>query len=234
MHIIITRPKEDTLHFIQKLEKLGHTVTHLPVIKIEKLETKKINFQKYKAIIFTSSNSIKFLSEEKINFKIKCYCVGRITEINARKAGFTNTFSSEGTVNSLVELIIRTTENKSEKMLYLSSEFISRDLDVDLINEGFSVDRISNYTTFPVEEINKNTLVFLKQKLPDVFFVYSVKSAKNLLNLMNKYSLLNIMTQSNLMCISTKVSLILKHIKWKKIFIFNPGEEEYLIQQNLE
>ena len=231
MHIIITRPKEDSLNLIQRLEKLDHTVIHLPVIKIQKLETKKINFQKYKTIIFTSSNSIKFLSKEKLNFKIKCYCVGRATEINARKAGFTNTFSSEGTVDSLVELIIRTTENKSEKMLYLSSEFISKDLDIDLISEGFSVDRVSNYTTLPIAEINENTLVLLKQKLPDVFFIYSVKSAKNLLNLINKYSLLNIVTQSNLMCISLKVSLILKHIKWKKIFIFNPGEEEFLLNK---
>ena len=231
MHIIITRPKEDSLNLIQRLEKLDHTVIHLPVIKIQKLETKKINFQKYKTIIFTSSNSIKFLSKEKLNFKIKCYCVGRATEINARKAGFTNTFSSEGTVDSLVELIIRTTENKSEKMLYLSSEFISKDLDIDLINAGFSVERISNYTTLPVEEIETTTLNFLKQKTPEVIFIYSSKSAKNLFNLINKYSLLNVVTRSNLMCISEKVLLVLKQIKWKKVFIFNPGEEEFLLNK---
>ena len=45
MHIVITRPKEDSLNLIQKLIKLGHSVTHLPVIKIEKLETKKINLE---------------------------------------------------------------------------------------------------------------------------------------------------------------------------------------------
>ena len=43
MHIIITRPKEDSLSLIENLIKLGHTVTHLPIIKIEKLETKKLN-----------------------------------------------------------------------------------------------------------------------------------------------------------------------------------------------
>ena len=42
MHIVITRPKEDSLYLIKNLIKLGHAVTHLPVIKIEKLETKKI------------------------------------------------------------------------------------------------------------------------------------------------------------------------------------------------
>ena len=231
MHIVITRPKEDSLFFIERLKKLGHIVTHLPVIKIEKLKTEKINFQNYKAVIFTSSNAIKFLNVDKFDSKIKCYCVGKTTEFTARHVGFINTYSSEGTVNSLIELIIRSLENKSGKLLYLSSEFISKDLDVDLTNAGFSVDRVSNYTTSPIEEIDKNTVDFLKKKFPDAIFVYSSKSAKNLFNLINKYSLLNVVTQSNLMCISEKVLLILKQIKWKKVFVFNPGEEEFLLNK---
>ena len=132
MHIVITRPEEDSLFLIERLKTLGHIVTHLPVIKVEKLKTEKINFKNYKAIIFTSSNAIKFLNIDKFDSKIKCYCVGKSTELMARKTGFTNTCSSEGTVDSLIELIIRTFENKSQKLLYLSSEFISKDLDVDL------------------------------------------------------------------------------------------------------
>ena len=231
MHIVITRPKEDSLHLIERLKKLGHIVTHLPVIKIERLETKKINFQNYQAVIFTSSNAIKFLNVDKFNLKIKCYCVGKATEFTARQAGFVNTYSSGGTVDSLIELIIRNSETKSGKLLYLSSEFISKDLDIDLINEGFLVDRISNYTTLPIEEIDETTLDLLKKKSPDVIFIYSSKSAKNLFNLINKYSLLNVVTQSNLMCISEKVLLVLKQIKWKNVFIFSPGEEEFLLNK---
>ena len=231
MHIIITRPIEDSLFLIERLKKQGHMVTHLPIIKIQELKTEKINFQNYKAVIFTSSNSIKFLNINKFDSKIKCYCVGKMTELRARKAGFINIHSSEGTVDSLIELIIRTFENKSGKLLYLSSEFISKDLDVDLTNAGFTVDRVSNYTTLPIEEIDKTTLDFLKKKSLDAIFVYSSKSAKNLFNLINKYSLLNVVTQSNLMCISEKVLLVLEQIKWKKVFIFSPGEEEFLLNK---
>jgi len=231
VHIVITRPKEDSLYLIQNLIKLGHIVTHLPVIKIEKLETRKINLLNYQAIIFTSSNAIKFVNIEKFNSKIKCFCVGKTTELTAKQVGFINTYSSEGTVDSLIELIIRTLDSKSEKLLYLSSEFISKDLDKDLINEGYSVDRISNYTSSPVEEIDEKILNFLKKKPPDVIFIYSSKSAKNLFKLINKYSLLNVVTQSNLMCISEKVLLVLKQIKWKKVFVFSPGEEEFLLDK---
>ena len=231
MHIVITRPKEDSFQLIEKLNKLGHTMTHLPVIKIQKLETKKINLENYEAVIFTSSNAIRFMNVEKFNLKIKCFCVGGSTELTARQAGFINTYSSEGTVDSLIELIIRTLDNKSEKLLYLSSEFISKDLDLDLVNEGYSVDRISNYTSLPIEQIDESLVNFLKKNPPDVFFIYSTKSATNLFNLINKYSLLNIVTHSNLMCISEKVLLVLKEIKWKKVFIFTPGEEEFLLNK---
>ena len=231
MHIVITRPKEDSLYLIENLIKLGHVVTHLPVIKIEKLETKKINLLNYQAVIFTSSNAIRFMNIEKFNSKIKCFCVGKATEFTAKQVGFINTYSSEGTVDSLIELIIRTLDSKSGKLLYLSSEFISKDLDKDLINEGYSVDRISNYTSSPVEEIDEKILNFFKKKPPDVIFIYSSKSAKNLFKLINKYSLLNVVTQSNLMCISEKVLLVLKQIKWKKVFVFSPGEEEFLLDK---
>ena len=231
MHIVITRPKEDSLHLIENLIKLGHIVTHLPVIKIEKLETKKINLLNYQAIIFTSSNAIKFMNIEKFNSKIKCFCVGKSTEFTAKKNGFINVFTSEGTVDSLTELIIRTLDNKSGRLLYLSSEFISKDLDTDLSNSGYTVDRISNYTSLPIEEIEEKTLNFFKKNPPNAIFIYSSKSAKNLFKLINKYSLLNVVTQSNLMCISEKVLSVLKQIKWKKVFVFNPGEEEFLLNK---
>ena len=231
MHIVITRPKEDSLYLIENLIKLGHEVTHLPVIKIEKLKTKKIDLLNYQAVIFTSSNGIRFMDIEKFNSKIKCFCVGRATELTAKQVGFVNTYTSEGTVDSLIELIIRTLNNKSEKLLYLSSEFISKDLDKDLIHAGYSVDRISNYTSISVEEIDENILNFFKTNSPDAIFVYSSKSAKNLFNLINKYSLLNVVTRSNLMCISEKVLLVLKQIKWKKVFVFSPGEEEFLLNK---
>ena len=231
MHIVITRPKEDSLYLIENLIKLGHVVTHLPVIKIEKLETKRINLINYQAVIFTSANAIKFMNIEKFNSKIKCFCVGKATEFAAKQAGFINTYSSEGSVDSLIELIIRTLDSKLGKLLYLSSEFVSKDLDKDLINAGYSVDRISNYTSLPIEEIDKKTLNFFEKNPPDVIFIYSSISAKNLFKLINKYSLLNVVTQSNLMCISEKVLLVLKQIKWKKVFIFSPGEEEFLLNK---
>ena len=175
MHIVITRPKEDSAQLIEVLKSQGHLVTHMPVIKVEKLKTEKINLENYKAVIFTSSNAIRFMNVEKFNLKIKCFCVGNSTEATARHAGFVNTYSSEGTVDSLIELIARTLDTKSGKLLYLSSEFISKDLDSDLIRSGYSVERISNYTSLPVEQIDDSILNLFEKKSTRCFFYLFLK-----------------------------------------------------------
>ena len=95
MHIVITRPKEDSFYLMDNLIRLGHVVTHLPVIKIKKLETQKINLKNYKAVVFTSSNAIRCMNIEKFESQIKCFCVGTATELTAKQVGFINTFSSE-------------------------------------------------------------------------------------------------------------------------------------------
>ncbi len=69
----------------------------------------------------------------------------------------------------------------------------------------------------------------VKTSPPDIMYVYSEKSAINLKNLLKKYSLVDSLINCNLMCISEKASRILSDLKWKKIFIFNPGEEEFLL-----
>ena len=46
MHILFTRPLEDCEGLILKFSELGHKVSHMPVIQIEKVEYEKINDEK--------------------------------------------------------------------------------------------------------------------------------------------------------------------------------------------
>ena len=86
-----------------------------------------------------------------------------------------------------------------------------------------------NYTVSSTLEIKEEFRTELKKSIPDIIYVYSENSAKSLLNLLKKYDLLDIWMDTNLMCMGEKASSILNEIKWKKIFLFNPGEEEFLL-----
>ena len=95
MHILLTRPLEDCSEMIIKFQSLGHRVSHLPLLIIEKINYEEVNFLDYGAIIFTSANAVKFLNLNKLNKSIMCFCVGDMTEKKARSAGFQNTIAAE-------------------------------------------------------------------------------------------------------------------------------------------
>ena len=229
MHILLTRPLEDCGNLLIKFKDLGHAVSHLPVIKIKKLEYKEPNFNDYSAIIFTSSNSIKNLTINLINKTVKCFCVGSVTEKFARSLGFQNVIAADGNVRALKELILQNHYKKDGKILYISGEFISSNLDKELTNEGYDISRIINYTVEHIHEFQNNVIEELKKNIPDIVYVYSENSAKSLLNIIKKYQLIDSWMDTNLMCIGEKTSSVLNEVKWKKIFLFSPGEEEFLL-----
>ena len=229
MHILLTRPLKDSHELILRFQKLGHDVSHLPLIKIEKKDHEKLNFFDYKGIIFTSSNSINFLDIKLIDKKINCFCVGSATEKNARSNGFLNVYSADGSVLNLKELVLQNYNSSDGKLLYVSGEAVSTNLDEELIAEGYSVKRIVNYITKPIEKIDETFIDKLKLKMPEIVFVYSQNSAISFLNIIKNYQLVDLWMNTNLMCLGEKTSSILNEIKWKKIFLFNPGEEEFLL-----
>ena len=229
MHILLTRPLEDCSEMILKFQSLGHQVSHLPLIRIEKINYEEINFSEYGGIVFTSANAVKFLNTERLDKNIKCFCVGNATEKKARSVGFQNTIAAEGNVTNLKELIIQSYESKNKELLYVSGETISVDLDQQLLSEGFKVKRIINYRVDHNQKFDEKFVNELKLNMPDMVYVYSQNSASSFLNFIKIYQSENLWMNTNLMFICEKTSSILNEIKWKKIFLFNPGEEEFLL-----
>ncbi len=52
MHILLTRPLEDCSDLIIKFKELGHNVSHLPLIKIKKMQYEEINTKKNDGDVF--------------------------------------------------------------------------------------------------------------------------------------------------------------------------------------
>jgi len=229
MHILLTRPLEDCSEMIIKFKSLGHQVSHLPLLNIEKIDYDQINFSDYKGIIFTSANAVKYLDHKNIDKNLLCFCVGSATEKKARSAGFQNVIAAEGNVGNLKELILQNFDQKDGQLIYISGETISVDLDQQLTNEGYSVKRIVNYKTIYNQKFDDNFVRELMLKIPDMVYIYSQNSASSFLNFIKINQSESLWMNTNLMCIGEKTSSILNEIKWKKIFLFNPGEEEFLL-----
>ena len=229
MHILLTRPLEDCSEMIIKFKSLGHQVSHLPLLSVDKVDYEKINFSDFKGIIFTSANAVKFLDLKSIDKNILCFCVGSATEKKARSIGFQNVIAADGNVSNLKELVLQNFDKKKGRLIYVSGETISVDLDQQLLKEGYDLKRVVNYKTTHNQKFDKRFVEELKLKIPDMVYVYSQNSALSFLSFIKINQSESLWMDTNLMCIGEKTSSILNEIKWKKIFLFNPGEEEFLL-----
>ena len=229
MHILLTRPLEDCSEMIVRFNSLGHQVSHLPLLNVEKINFDEINFSEFQGIIFTSANAVKLLDTKKIDKKIFCFCVGNATEKKTRSLGFPNVISASGSVENLKELILQNFDKKEGKLIYISGENVSVNLDQQLEREGYNIKRVINYKTSHIGKFDARFVNELKVKIPDIVYIYSQNSASSFLNFIKINQLESLWMNTNLMCIGEKTSTILNEIKWKKIFLFNPGEEEFLL-----
>ena len=226
MNILITRPLIDTEDLMGKLFSLGHKIIHVPTLKISSVKLSTFNSEKYNAFIFTSANAIRNLKISNLDKTKLCFCVGAITEKIVRQQGYNNTVSAGGTVNALKNIIINSDQlDKKKTLAYICGDNITSDLDLELQKEGFRIEKIVNYTSEKIKELNKDTKELINDHPPDIILVYSKRSAESFIELAKKYSLNGLMTDSRVMCISEKVLKIFKQSGWKNLEVFEAGDE---------
>ena len=226
MNILITRPLIDSEDLMGKLFSLGHKIVHIPTLKISAANISLVDAQKYDAFIFTSANAIRNLKLNNQDTKKVCFCVGSITEKIVRQKGYNNTISAGGTVNALKNIILNSDQiDKKKSIAYFCGDYISSNLDTELKNEGFQVEKIINYTSEKITDLNEENNKIIKNHPPDIIFIYSKRSAESFIEIVKKYSLNGLMTESRVLCISEKVLGVLKKSGWKKLEVFQPGEE---------
>ena len=226
MNILITRPLIDAEDLMGKLFSLGHKIIHIPTLKISYTKMEPIDASQFNAFIFTSANAIRNLKVIEQDKSKLCFCVGSITEKITRMSGYNNTISAGGTVNALKNLIINSDQiNEKSNVAYFCGDNVYYDLDHELKREGIKTNKIINYTSEKITDLNEENKKIIFSHPPDIIFVYSTRSARSFIEIVKKYSLYPLMTGSEVMCISKKVADIFSIDNWKKVRIFNPGDE---------
>ena len=226
MNILLTRPLIDTEDLMGKFFSLGHKIIHIPTLKISAANIDPTDAKKYDAFIFTSANAIRNLKLINHDKNKICFCVGSITEKIVRQAGYNNTISAGGTVNALKNIISSSDQiDKQKTIAYFCGDNISSSLDTELKKEGFQIDKIINYTSEKITDLNEENNKIITHHPPDIIFIYSKRSAESFVEIVKKYALNGLMTESRVLCISEKVLSVLKNAGWKKLEIFEAGEE---------
>ena len=128
--------------------------------------------------------------------------------------------------------------NKFEATILINPDLTNQALEKELNSIKVNSNKIlssknylknKNLDQIMLAKKNATENVFLKKNIPDIVYVYSENSSKSFLNIIKKYQLIDSWMNTNLMCIGEKTSSVLNEVKWKKIFLFSPGEEEFLL-----
>ena len=217
MNILITRPLIDAEDLMGRLFSLGHKIIHIPTLKIIPAKLNPIDVKQYNACIFTSANAIRNLKVTEQDENKLCFCVGSMTEKIARSKGYNNTISAGGTVNALKNLIINSDKiNKKSKMAYFCGDNISYDLDLELKKDGIIINKIVNYFSEKITDLNEQNKKIIESFPPDIIFVYSARSALSFIEIVKNYSLYPLMTGSKVKCISKKLQIFFLLVTGKK------------------
>jgi len=226
LHILFTKSQNSSEILVNKFTSKGHKVTNFSILNVKPIITPDINFKDFTSIIFTSSNAINHLVKVENIAHLKCFCVGEQTAAAAKKKGFLNIHVASGNYFELKDLIFKTLDKSREKFIYVRGEFVSNDLENDFKQGGFLIKSAINYTTEPNLNADLKLIEDLKRKLIDVIFVYSKRAADQLLKIILNHKIENNLDNCTLNCISINVANTLKRLRWKKIKIFSPGDEE--------
>lgn len=226
MHILFTKSQNSSEILIKRFSDKGHRVTNFLILNIKPIIISDINFKDFTVVIFTSSNAVQNLKNIKNVSHLKCFCVGEETAAAAKKIGFLNIQVAGGNYIELRDLIFKSCDKAKENFIYIRGEFISNDLEGDFKKQGYNLKSVINYTAEPNLNIDHQLIEDLKNKLIDVIFVYSKRAADQLLKIILNHKIMNDLDNCSLNCISINVANTLKRLKWKRIKIFSPGEEE--------
>ena len=211
--ILITRPITAAKHILSRIKGLGLKAKHYPLLEI-KPEPFTLNSD-YDYILISSSNALYALGTVS---KKPAIVIGQKTAARVEQIGF----NVEHIFTDSYEIIQKITGKiiKDARILYLSGNHISSDLDLKLKVMGYTLTRIVVYKSIAKTELPESIL-----EAVDIIVFYSPRTAEIFASL-NHSDLTDIIA----ICISSKTAQKLKGCNFKEIAVANAPNEEEIIK----
>jgi len=223
MHILLTRPLEDSLVLAKEIEERGYSSIISPVLSITFKHFSGDILKGATALIATSQNAIRALQNISAYDQLPLFVVGGQTADLAEQKGFKNVFCAEGTVESLEKLIVdKIQPTLGQKLLHIGGDVVRGDLSGSLKGKSIHCERAEIYQTREISHLTEEALKALRGNAIKAVLLYSPRSASIFVKLLQKYDLLNIASSMVAICLSHAVSEALKEINFKNSLVV-PG-----------
>lgn len=177
MRVIVTRPEEDAGPLRQTLEALGHSVILQPLMTIAPRAGVTIPTRPWQAVVATSANGIRALSDPAALHGLPLLTVGPQSLKAAQDAGFPRAEAHGGDVDGLAAHVIDTHRPADGPILYLSGAETAGDLQGRLSAAGFDCHRLVLYDAVPATQLGEAAQA-LRHGSADAVLLYSPRSAR--------------------------------------------------------
>lgn len=213
MRFIVTRPSEDAIKLITKLERDGHSGLAAPMIRIANLPGVTLPKMEWQAILITSANSIRALTAlagcQDLT-AVPVLAVGPASALAATSAGFQNVSTAQGDLEALTELAVRQLDPAGGPVFYPSGTIISGDLKARLERQGFSCIRLPLYDAVPTSKLPADVASGIQDGSTDGVFLFSPRSARIWAKCLATAGLIEAASSLTHYCLSTSVADALK------------------------
>jgi uroporphyrinogen-III synthase len=225
MRIAVTRPEEDAGPLMAKLAGMGHKPIAAPVLTIRPRSGVIIPEREWQALVATSANGIRALTDHEQFRKTRMLTVGPQSLKAAQAAGF-RAEAHGGDVHGLADFIRRELDPEAGPILYLSGAEISGDLERQLKAAGFDCHRAVLYDAVAAEDLGAAAPMMRAGELDGVM-LYSPRTAKLWHSLAEKAGLAESAGHVVYFCLSRNVAAVLPET-WDKRIATAPNEAAML------
>ena len=230
MHLLLTRPKQDSELLAERLAKMGHVTLIEPLLTLRFLANQPINFTDVQAILLTSANAVRALQPQKINIQLPVFAVGKMTAEAAKSLGFVNVTNASGNVNDLVRSIRNKLRPELGQIVHIAAASVAGDLIGQLKTAGYKVRKITIYETIPTRNFRTKTRDALSTNSLDGVLLYSPRSARTFVDILRRENLSLISKKLNLYALSEAIADAASNLVWQKCFVASEPNENALLQ----
>lgn len=230
--ILMTRPRAASLRWASSLVARDYECLIDPLLRVETIPGARPHGD-FQAVIFTSTNAPEALLEQGETLSdllaLPCFCVGPSTGAAARAFGFTDIRCGASDSGALAELIIAQITAKERPLLHVCGETAEKKAYDALDKAGVAVMSWPIYRAVAADDLAAETLARFRADGIDIVPVFSPRSARILVSLIEKNRLVQQCHRIVAIGLSPAVADVLRTLPWRRLRVAAaPREDEVL------
>jgi uroporphyrinogen-III synthase len=177
MRVLVTRPIDDALETAAHLAARGHQSVISPLLEIQLRADVVISLIDVQAILATSSNGVRALSQLSDRRDLPLFAVGEHTASIARDLDFSDVRSANGNVQALADAVWTWARPEAGALVHVAGSEKPGPLATSLHVLGYEVRTAMLYRAVPVARLTPAALDALRAGILDAVLLFSPNTA---------------------------------------------------------